>query len=236
MTSATHRVVVFDLDDTLYLERDYVRSGFRAVADEVAKTLPEGGDKIFEILWEGFGRGVRGNSFDRLVSALPDVASAVSVDRMITIYRSHVPKIAPISGAERLLRELGSRNVRCGLITDGPACRQHAKLDALQLGVFFDRVIVNDARDRFKPDERSFMQMERDLGAEGRRCWYVADNPAKDFIGPKQLGWRTIRLKMPGQLWEPVEATDPKPDFTVADLNAVLHFFPVAADKNMACL
>ena len=24
-------VVVFDLDDTLYLERDYVRSGFRAV-------------------------------------------------------------------------------------------------------------------------------------------------------------------------------------------------------------
>ena len=26
------RVVVFDMDDTLYLEREYVRSGFRAVA------------------------------------------------------------------------------------------------------------------------------------------------------------------------------------------------------------
>ena len=31
------RGIVFDLDDTLYLERDYVRSGFSFIADLMAK-------------------------------------------------------------------------------------------------------------------------------------------------------------------------------------------------------
>jgi putative hydrolase of the HAD superfamily len=41
--------IVFDLDDTLYLERDYVHSGFRALA-EWAKTslgVPDFADRAF---------------------------------------------------------------------------------------------------------------------------------------------------------------------------------------------
>jgi putative hydrolase of the HAD superfamily len=226
--------VVFDLDDTLYLERDYVRSGFRAVADEIARALPRLGKKSFEILWEEFGSNVRGNSFDRLASALPDVAASVSVDRMIGIYRSHVPEIAPIPGARRLLLALKSRGLRCGLITDGREYQQQAKLDALGLGSFFDRVIINEARDRFKPDRRSFRQMQCDLGADAARCWYVADNPRKDFIGPHLLGWRSIRLRRPGQLWGSLESTDPKPDRTIDDLHAVMKTLDRADNRN-AC-
>jgi putative hydrolase of the HAD superfamily len=226
--------VVFDLDDTLYLERDYVRSGFRAVADEIARSLPRLGRKSFEILWDEFGRNVRGNSFDRLASALPDVAASMSVDRMIGIYRGHVPEIAPIPGARRLLHALKSRGLRCGLITDGRECQQLAKLDALGLGSFFDRVIINEARDRFKPDSRSFRQMQRDLGADGARCWYLADNPLKDFIGPHLLGWRSIRLRRPGQLCGSMESTDPQPDVTIGDLNAVMKTLERADNRN-AC-
>jgi putative hydrolase of the HAD superfamily len=236
VTSPSAPVVVFDLDDTLYLERDYVRGGFRAVADEVAKALPGRRDEIFDILWRDFERGIRGNSFDRLVSALPEITTVASVDRLIAVYRTHAPEITPTAGAERVLQVLRSTGIRCGLVTDGRARQQHAKLDALRLTMYFDRVIVNEARDRFKPDERSFRQIEDDLRTEGRRCWYVADNPAKDFIGPRQRGWRTIRVRMPGQLWESIESSDPKPDFTVSELNAVLNLLPIAADKDIACL
>jgi putative hydrolase of the HAD superfamily len=222
MPTADGPVVVFDLDDTLYLERDYVRSGFRAVADEIGNVRPSMAERSFEMLWQDFERGERANTFERLLAATPDVAALLSVDQLIGIYRTHAPRIAPMRDTERVLQRLRSSRSRCGLITDGRACQQRAKLDALRLAEFFDSVIVNDARDRFKPDVGSFQQMECDLDATGARCWYVADNPAKDFIGPKRLGWRSIRLRVDGQLWAHVESTDPEPDFTVDNLYAVI--------------
>jgi len=233
MTETT-TIVVFDLDDTLYFERDYVRSGFRAVADEIGRALPALREPSYAILCTDFEHGIRGNSFDRLASALPAVAAAVSVTRMIDIYRGHTPDIRPMPGAEQLLRELRARKVRCGLITDGGEHQQIAKLDALELRPFFNRIIVNATTDRFKPDRRSFLQMQHDLGADGRRCWYVADNPSKDFIAPRQLGWHSIRLKTPGQLREHL-AGEAAPDFTVGGLDSVLQFVAAPADKKVAC-
>jgi putative hydrolase of the HAD superfamily len=222
MPSSPGPIVVFDLDDTLYLERDYVRSGFRAVADEIGKTLPSMAERSFEILWQDFERGERTNAFDRLLAAAPDVAAHLSVDQLIGIYRTHAPRIEPMCGTERVLQLLRSNRSRCGLITDGRLRQQRTKLTALRLGRFFDSIIINDARDRFKPDVGCFQQMEHNLEATGSRCWYVADNPAKDFIGPNRLGWRSIRLRVAGQLWEHVESTDPEPDFTVDNLYAVI--------------
>ena len=55
-------VVVFDLDDTLYLERDYVRSGFRAVDAWLASRGILG---FFGEAWANFENGLRGKAFDR---------------------------------------------------------------------------------------------------------------------------------------------------------------------------
>jgi putative hydrolase of the HAD superfamily len=229
-------IVVFDLDDTLYFERDYVRSGFRAVADEIATTLPALREPSFAILCTDFDNGIRGSSFDRLASALPEVAAGLGVPRLIDLYRSHTPDIKPMPGAERLLRALRARQIDCGLITDGRERQQMAKLDALGLRPFFDGIIVNETSDRFKPDCRSFLQMQHRLGADRTRCWYVADNPSKDFIAPRQLGWKSIRLRKPMQLREHLAARPSEAaDFTVGDLDAVLEFMATAADSNIAC-
>jgi putative hydrolase of the HAD superfamily len=227
-------VVVFDLDDTLYLERDYVRSGFRAVADAIAMALPALRERSFEILWQDFERGVRGSSFDRLGSALPEIIPRLPVERMIAIYRGHRPEIGPMPGADLLLRRLKAGNTRCGLITDGQPRQQLAKLEALGLESCFDRIIVNQRADRFKPDCRSFARMQRELAGSSRRCWYVADNPVKDFIGPRQLGWKSIRIRRPGQLWEHLPSTGGGADFTVCDLSTVLEFVATGADKTTA--
>ena len=49
------RCVAFDVDDTLYLERDYVRSGFRAVAERVRRD--HGLEGFFEGAWDAFSSG-----------------------------------------------------------------------------------------------------------------------------------------------------------------------------------
>ena len=46
--------VIFDLDDTLYSEKDYVRSGFRAVA-EAFPEIPT----IYEELWITFEKSLK---------------------------------------------------------------------------------------------------------------------------------------------------------------------------------
>jgi putative hydrolase of the HAD superfamily len=53
--------VVVDIDDTLYLERDYVLSGLREVDDEVVRLGARGFREAAETLFEN---GVRGTLFD----------------------------------------------------------------------------------------------------------------------------------------------------------------------------
>ena len=61
-------VVTFDLDDTLYLERDFVRSGFAAVGAWLAT---ERGVRGFEACaWRLFEAGRRGDIFDRVLPRL----------------------------------------------------------------------------------------------------------------------------------------------------------------------
>ena len=56
--------VAFDLDDTLCLERDYVHSGFAAVARRLTELFAVEFDWLGR-LWRDFEAGVRGNAFSR---------------------------------------------------------------------------------------------------------------------------------------------------------------------------
>ena len=53
------RAIVFDLDDTLYPERDYVLSGFRAIARWAAEHLRIPAEDGYRELAELFAAGVR---------------------------------------------------------------------------------------------------------------------------------------------------------------------------------
>jgi len=64
------RGVVFDMDDTLYSERDYVRSGFGVVAQHAASTTDEA-TILFAWLWSAFEAGRRDDTIDGLFGAFP---------------------------------------------------------------------------------------------------------------------------------------------------------------------
>ena len=63
-------------------------------------------------------------------------------------------------------------------------------------------IILTDTwgREFWKPHPLSFEFLAKEWGLENDQLVYIGDNPAKDFIAPKRLGWRTIRLKIQGQL------------------------------------
>ncbi len=195
--------VVFDLDDTLVWERDYVRSGFRAVAQSVAGAVCSE-EEAFGLLWGRFEQGARGDLFDQLLEAYS--LDDVTVPDLVARYREHKPTLSLTPDVRSLLDELRSQ-VRLALITDGPLASQQAKVTVLGLADVFEVLVLTGmwGEAYWKPHRRPYETVMDGLGLPAEALVYIGDNPGKDFVTARELGWRTIRLRHPHQLRHNVE-------------------------------
>jgi putative hydrolase of the HAD superfamily len=213
------RAVVFDLDDTLYPEAAYVRSGFRAVAAEVEQRYGVPADEAYAELERLFEDGVRGDTFDRWLRSRGidgDVADLVAA------YRGHTPTIEPFPEAPPLLARLRAEGYALGLLSDGEPEIQYGKLDAIGLRGAFDATLVSGelGRDAWKPSPRGLLALAERLGVEASEAVYVSDNPAKDFKAAREAGMRSIWVRRPGGVYSHLEPEGPDyaPDEEVRSL------------------
>lgn len=189
--------VVFDMDDTLFPEREYVLSGFKAVDSWLAEKQGVFG---FHARAERlFSAGRRGWIFDEALAELGCPAGTSWVPEMLTVYRQHQPAIALTDDATEIL-DWSAQRFRLALISDGYLEVQRGKSGALGLSRWISCQVFSDewGREAWKPSERPFREVMTRLPGEPSGYVYVADNPRKDFIAPRRLGWRTIRLRRPG--------------------------------------
>lgn len=195
MSTGLTAAVVLDLDDTLYLERDYVRSGFDAVGVHLARMGVM--DDFAVRAWAAFEGGLRGTIFDEVLRSVGSPPS-IRVSELVEVYRSHEPRIELSPDAARFLTRFPS-NRPLGMITDGPVICQLAKVRALGLERLIQPIVMSDSFGvQFrKPHDHPFATIEDAFGIEPVNITYIADNPLKDFITPRRRGWRTIRMLRP---------------------------------------
>jgi len=192
--------VIFDLDDTLYPERQYVRSGYTAIATHLRGAL--GREERFEQwLWDRFTRGETTNAFDALNEHFQLDLPKERILELVTIYRGHTPEIRPYEGIRELLNGLRG-SYKLGLLSDGFLPAQRIKLEALKVEPFFDAVVFTEemSRECWKPSPAGFERIAELLDTPHESCAYVSDNPAKDFVAPNALGWATIQYVHPDQV------------------------------------
>lgn len=197
------RAVVFDIDDTLYGERDYIRSGYGAAADHLRRRL--GTDDSYEDwLCDRLASGQAGGAFDAMNEHFRLGLGPAAIAEVVQAYRDHRPDIAPYEGMAALLERLKAR-YRLGVLSDGFLPAQSLKLAALGLEGFFEAVVFTESLGRaaWKPAAAGFELMAAKLALPHAAMAYVADNPGKDFIAPNRLGWATIQLVMDGQVHAP---------------------------------
>lgn len=190
MSPRLTRAVVLDLDDTLYLERDYVRSGFATIGRHLA--LQGIMNDFFEHAWSLFEAGGRNTIFNQVLGD----PSPVAIDSLVELYRSHVPDIALCPDAARFLDRFPADRP-LAMITDGPVASQSAKVHALGIEKRIKPIVMSDSFGIAyrKPHVRPFEAIERALGLSPQEITYIADNPLKDFVTPRRRGWRTIRVQ-----------------------------------------
>lgn len=218
--SGPWQAVIFDLDDTLYPERAYVLSGFRAVAEWAEAELGIPAAQGLAELGALFAQGVRGSTFDQWLRARAHDPAPL-VTRLVEVYRAHTPAIAPFDGVPALLDALRAR-CRVGLLSDGYLDVQRRKLAALGVAERFDAVVFSDAwgRDAWKPSAVPFAAALAALGVPASAAVYVGDNPRKDFLGARRAGMRSIRARWPDGEYAALEpeSAEHAPDLTAATL------------------
>jgi putative hydrolase of the HAD superfamily len=189
--------IVFDLDDTLYPERDFVLSGFAAVDAWLRET--HGAQKFAETAGELYTAGHRGKIFDEALPSIGVEPTPKLVAKLVAVYRAHEPKLKLFPDAAEILG-WATTQFRLALITDGYAEVQIRKIRALGLESIISCRIITDelGRAHWKPSPEPYRRVMAQYPGPTDGYVYVADNPRKDFIGAKQLGWRTVRARRPG--------------------------------------
>lgn len=215
-------VVVFDLDDTLYPEREFAYSGFRAVGQWLRQRMACPSDPA-ERLRDLFDTAHRHRVFNQLLAEWGCADADIWLPQMIECYRTHEPVIQLYPDASAAI-ERWSGIFQLALISDGPISAQRNKIKALGLVSRLRPIILTDEwGEAFrKPHRRGFETLQAETGLGGSKCVYIGDNQSKDFIAPRQLGWRTICVQRVGGIYR--DALPPEggcPEYKVSSLDRI---------------
>ena len=184
-----YAAIIFDLDDTLYSEKAYVKSGFHKISK-----MFQSSEEAYRKLWQYFEKGE--NAIDKLLEEnRGDIE--LKKEELLDIYRKQKPDIELYPGVQNLLAGL-KKKYKLGIITDGRPEGQQAKIEALQIEKYFDKIIITDELGGIefrKPNPMAFCKMQKYWGVPFEQMVYIGDNLNKDFKAPIHLGMGVIFFK-----------------------------------------
>ncbi|TFG46040.1 MAG: HAD family hydrolase, partial [Candidatus Brocadiia bacterium] len=157
--------VVFDLDDTLYDEIDYCRSGFSAVSEYLSKLHGAfSTEQIFNSIWMQFTASDRTKVFNQALDDLKIPYDPVLIHDLVRIYREHLPNITLPADSKEVLEILCGKYA-LALLTDGFLPAQRLKVEALKLEKFFKCIIYTEelGRQYWKPSQAGFEKIQKIL-------------------------------------------------------------------------
>lgn len=187
------RAIVFDLDDTLYPYRAFVRSGFRVVARDVAGPAGLSPAGVYRLLCRASANGMRGRELQALCDARALPPSLVP--QLVSAIRDHAPALRLPRESVRVLQAL-RRSWRIGILTNGEPAIQRRKVAALGVGALVDVVVYASecGTGAGKPSADAFEAVLDRLGTAPAEAVHVGDDPYADMNGAAAVGMHTIHL------------------------------------------
>lgn len=189
------QAIIFDLDDTLYDETQFVKGGFKAVSSYISKNSNVEQKVVYQMLLDVLKEHGRGRTFDIVLKKL-GLYNKKFILKLVEIYRTHKPNLFLYPEISTVLSSLRKQGYKLGIITDGNVEVQRNKVNALTVKDFFNCIIFSDeyGSERQKPDSLPYQKAMEELKVSAKETVYVGDNPYKDFVTAKKLGIFTVRI------------------------------------------
>jgi putative hydrolase of the HAD superfamily len=231
--------VLLDLDDTILDNQAGLEAAWERVAATLAARLGDVSPEAVRVelaaasdwYWSDDERHRRGRLdmagsrravIGRVLDALgrPDPRLADDVAALYTALRD--ASYAPFPGALEALTRLRARAPGLGLVTNGAADPQRAKIERWGLAPYFDVIAIEGEVGAGKPDPRHFGHALDALGAAPAATLMAGDNYRCDVLGALELGLHAVwidrerRVAPPISGAQPSEALPPRPHRTLA--------------------
>ncbi|MCD9486618.1 HAD family hydrolase [Photobacterium iliopiscarium] len=214
-----NNVWVFDLDDTLYKERDYQISGYNSIASLIHQFYQQDVNPIIK-------QAIKDKE-DVLQSICNYLNLPLSVkDSLLWQYRNHIPKLILDDETKQTLSHIEKGSLAIAILTDGRSISQRAKIASFGLSHY--DLYISEEWGKDKPDDKRFLAiMDKYPCADS--FIYVGDNIKKDFITPNKLGWITIGLKDDGRNIHHQDihnlSSEYIPQYWVSNFKAILNYY-----------
>lgn len=193
------KLVAFDLDDTLYPESEYIKSGYKYVANIISGETRINANTVYEDLITLYLENPK-YVFNRFFEARKIEYDREIIQRLVNEYRCHSPEINFYDDVVSGIEELKALQLRLAIITDGFSVAQREKIKALHVDSYFDEIVVTGelGNQYHKPHPRAFQIVNLKLGIPFDEMIYVGDNPEKDFFIGSILPIKTVRINRGG--------------------------------------
>jgi putative hydrolase of the HAD superfamily len=179
---SANTVVVFDLDDTLYNELDYLISAYKFIANKVDSANSK---ELFSLMFSLYKN--KKDVFNFLHTKY-----LIDISQLLHYYRNHLPFINLFPDVFGFIKAIKSNHGKIALLTDGRSVAQRNKINSLGLENIFDYVSISEEIGFEKPSLEGFKLIEDKFNRTD--YIYIGDNFKKDFIAPNKLNWKTICL------------------------------------------
>jgi putative hydrolase of the HAD superfamily len=230
------KVVLFDLDDTLFDQRQWLSGAFleagKHLEDECGIPARETQEELLA-LSSRYG-SASGSLFNHLLTSHGIMEDPVLIRCLIGRFYEHRPEtLEPYHGVLETLSEINNAGLICGVITNGRQEIQCSKIDALGIGDFFSLVLVSGmfGDDWKKPASRMHRRALAGLGVEGSACVYVGDNPTIDFVPARETGCCTVRV-LKGEYASVIADTGTDADCTIDEIPELTGLLGIAGRRN----
>jgi putative hydrolase of the HAD superfamily len=193
------KAIGFDLDNTLYDQRDFEFFAFDKISEIVSSQYDISKNDYFKSLCELFYTEEKDKTFDKAMisinSKLPNGWDIFVKSKILPIYRSVRPKLKLNDYSKKLLELFYDNNFIMVLITNGNSQIQNYKIDSLGIRNYFNKIYISDdyGKDARKPNFKMFKMMLKDFHLLPEECIYVGDSKILDGACEK-VGIKFLRI------------------------------------------
>jgi putative hydrolase of the HAD superfamily len=217
------KLIIIDLDDTIYSEYDFIQSGFQALASDIMFYCHHDRTFLVKKMNEYYLEDKK-RVFNNLISFL-NIEKIYSVSKCIETYKFHKPIIKPYQDFFSFYKKISLNKINLVLLTDGTIQQQKNKVIGLGIKDYFKSIYYSDyyGIDYRKPNPEIYNRIIKDFKVSVDEVIVIGDNPNKDFFCRKTLGICSIQIIRPNAIYanEIAYLDDIKPERVIHSLDEI---------------